>query len=173
MVVQVSQWESPLRVRFGVVHRLDSSPSVVMMLPVSNPEWIPSRDSLLAPLTDLFDFLFMLHHQEGASHILLICLIVQVSQWESPLQVRFDFGSSSRFVAGRGWEPRVDPISGFSIGISDGSSRLPLHVTSSGGSLAHPAYMFDCAGEPGGKPQQAVGVDVASVCLLLRSLALR
>ena len=104
MIVQVNQWESLLRVRFGVVHRLDSSPSVVMMLPVSNPEWIPSRDSLLAPLTDLFDFLFMLHHQEGASHILLICLIVQVSQWESPLQVRFDFGSSSRFVAGRGYD---------------------------------------------------------------------
>jgi len=57
-----------------------------------------------------------------------------------------------RFVAVRGWgtpsvSSRVDPISGFSIGTSEGSFRLPLHVASSGGSLAHPAYMFDCAGE--------------------------
>jgi len=36
--------------------------------------------------------------------------------------------------------------------VSDGSFRLPLRVTSSGGSLAHPAYMFDCAGEAVGKP---------------------
>jgi len=79
MIVQVSHWESLLRDRFGVVHRIDSSPSVVMILPVSNPEWIPCRDSLLALLTDLCDFLFVLPHQEGAPHILLICLIVQVS----------------------------------------------------------------------------------------------
>ena len=72
------------------------------LLPVSTPEWIPSRDSLWALLTDLFDFLFVLPHQEGASHILLTCLIVQVSQWESPLQVRFDCGSSS--IRRRQWE---------------------------------------------------------------------
>ena len=57
-----------------------------------------------------------------------------------------------RFVAVRGYDtpsvsPRVDPISGFSIGTSDRTCRLPLHVISSGGSLAHPAFMFDCAGE--------------------------
>ena len=58
------------------------------------------------------------------------------------------------------------------LATSDGSSRIPLRVISSEGILAHPAIMYDCAGELVGKPQQAFGVDVASVCLLLSSLAL-
>ena len=48
-----------------------------------------------------------------------------------------------------------------------------FRVISSEGSLAHPAMMYDCAGELlVGKTQQAFGVGVASVFLLLSSLAL-
>ena len=48
-----------------------------------------------------------------------------------------------------------------------------VRVISSEGSLAHPAMMYDCAGELlVGKTQQAFGVGVASVFLLLSSLAL-
>ena len=56
--------------------------------------------------------------------MLLLCMNVQVNEWE---RLKKPF------------KPRVDPISGFSIATSDGSSRLPLRVISSERRSAHPA----------------------------------
>jgi len=76
--------------------------------------------------------------------MLLLCMHVQVSEWERLKKISV--------VCTQSCKPRVDPFSGFSIATSDGSSRLPLRVISLERRSAHPAIKYDCAGEPVGKP---------------------